>query len=288
MNKEKDQRGKVADGTRANPPKRGALIMKTVSLLLASSRRISNQTKHSADKDVTAVERDKLKRRKLRVKKMEEASGKLNPKLLESLKKKTHFSKMEIEALCRIYKKLVSNCHVTSRALAANNPVIAKHAMIEGIDRNVFRELLHSTFDIVTEETLMERIFTAWEKGHEGLPLRLEGWLVGLSVFLRGTQGERAAFCFRVYDLNNDGFITKDEMFSLLKNCLIKQPQDEDPDEGVKDLVDIALKKFDIDKDGKVSFEDYSAAIAEEPLLIEAFGQCLPSDSATISFLSTL
>lgn len=122
----------------------------------------------------------------------------------------------------------------------------------QGIDRSVFRELLHSTFDIVTEETLMERIFSAWEKGHEGLPLRLEGWLIGLSVFLRGTQSERAAFCFRVYDINGDGFITKDEMFTLLKNCLIKQPQDEDPDEGVKDLVDIVLKKIDEDKDGKV------------------------------------
>lgn len=123
----------------------------------------------------------------------------------------------------------------------------------KGIDRNVFRELMHSTFDIATEETLMERIFSSWEKGNEGLPLRLEGWIIGLSAFLRGTMAEKASFCFRVYDLNNDGFITKDEMFTLLKNSLIKQPQDEDPDESVKDLVEIALRKFDVDKDGKVS-----------------------------------
>lgn len=122
----------------------------------------------------------------------------------------------------------------------------------QGIDRIVFRELLHSTFDIVTEEILMERIFCSWDKAHEGLPLRLEGWLVGLSIFLRGSPSERSVFCFRVYDLNSDGFITKDEMFTLLRNCLIKQPQDEDPDEGVKDLVEIVLKKFDLDKDGKV------------------------------------
>lgn len=56
-----------------------------------------------------------------------------------------------------------------------------------------------------------------------------------------------------MYDLNGDGFITRDEMFVLLRNCLIKQPQDEDPDEGVRDLVEIALRKLDIDKDGKVS-----------------------------------
>lgn len=89
--------------------------------------------------------------------------------------------------------------------------------ILQGVDRAVFRELLHSTFDIVTEETLMERIFCAWEKGFEGLPIRLEGWLYGLSVFLRGTQAERTAFCFRVYDLNGDGFITRDEMFTLLR-----------------------------------------------------------------------
>jgi Ca2+-binding EF-hand superfamily protein len=81
----------------------------------------------------------------------------------------------------------------------------------------VFRELLHSTFDIVTEETLMERIFCTWDKGFEGLPLRLEGWVVGLSVFLKGSPSERTAFCFRVYDLNGDGFITRDEMFTLLR-----------------------------------------------------------------------
>lgn len=96
------------------------------------------------------------------------------------------------------------------------------------------------------------------------------------------------AYCFRVYDLNCDGFITKDEMFALLRNCLIKQPQDEDPDEGVRDIVEIALKKFDHDKDGKLNFTDFQTAVTEEPLLLEAFGQCLPSESATVSFLSTL
>lgn len=134
----------------------------------------------------------------------------------------------------------------------------------------------------------MERIFCAWEKGFEGLPVRLDGWILGLSVFLRGSQEEKMGYCFRVYDLNTDGFITKDEMFALLRNCLIKQPQDEDPDEGVKDLVEITLKKFDIDKDGKISFADFQSAVNDEPLLLEAFGQCLPSESATVSFLSTL
>jgi len=30
----------------------------------------------------------------------------------------------------------------------------------------------------------------------------------------------------------------------MLKNSLLKQPSEEDPDEGIKDLVDIVLKKM--------------------------------------------
>nr|CAD7268557.1 unnamed protein product [Timema shepardi] len=133
----------------------------------------------------------------------------------------------------------------------------------------------------------MDRIFCAFDRCNLGV-IRLEEWVTGLSVFLRGTFEERTTFCFLVYDLNSDGFISRDEMFHLLRNCLVKQPQDEDPDEGVKDLVELALRKLDQDKDGKVSFSDFQIAVKEEPLLMEAFGQCLPVDNSCQTFISTL
>lgn len=72
------------------------------------------------------------------------------------------------------------------------------------------------------------------------------------------------------------------------RNCLIKQPQEEDPEESVKDLVDIVMRKFDKDKDGKVSLQDFQETVTEEPLLIEAFGKCLPSERSKDTFLTTL
>ena len=79
-------------------------------------------------------------------------------------------------------------------------------------------------------------------------------------------------------------------MFQLLKNCLVKQPAEEDPDEGVKELVEITLKKMvkyfkqfyplvylqDIDKDSKLSKGDFESSVQSEQLLLEAFGKCLP------------
>lgn len=84
----------------------------------------------------------------------------------------------------------------------------------------MFREILHTTFDLVVEETLAERVWSVWEGSGSSTSLsnmRLEPWLIGLSTFLKGTLNERITFCFKVYDLNSDGFITKDEMFTLLR-----------------------------------------------------------------------
>lgn len=69
---------------------------------------------------------------------------------------------------------------------------------------------------------------------------------------------------------------------------MIKHPQEEDPDESVKDLVDIVMRKIDKDKDGKVSLEDFQKTVSEEPLLLEAFGKCLPTEKSKITFLTTL
>ena len=52
------------------------------------------------------------------------------------------------------------------------------------------------------------------------------------------------AVCFEVYDLNSDGYISREEMFHMLKTSLVKQTTEEDPDEGIKDLVEITLKKM--------------------------------------------
>ncbi len=50
--------------------------------------------------------------------------------------------------------------------------------------------------------------------------------------------------CFDVYNLHGDGYISWEEMLQMLKDSLIRQPTEEDPDEGIKDIVEIALKKM--------------------------------------------
>ncbi|XP_064560368.1 calaxin [Zonotrichia leucophrys gambelii] len=179
-----------------------------------------------------------------------------------------HFTKSEVECLIKLYDTLVAKA---SRQFAG-----------AGFDRTVFRDTLYSYFGM-TDDMVLDRVFIIFDKDNTGR-ITVEEWVEGLAPLLRGSLEEKMKYCFAIYDLNGDGYISKKEMFEMLKHSLLIQPGDEEPDEVVKDLVDIALKKMDYDRDGKLSFTDFEKAVRDESLLLEAFGPCLPDLKSTMSF----
>ncbi|NWR30285.1 EFCB1 protein, partial [Tachuris rubrigastra] len=191
--------------------------------------------------------------------------------LAESLSRSTkHFSEGEVECLIKLFDVLVArSCSQFSAS---------------GFNRTVFRDTLFAAFGM-TDDVVLDRVFSTFDRDNNGCITVVE-WVEGLAVLLRGTLEEKIKYCFAVYDLNGDGYISREEMFQMLKDTLIKQPADEDPDEAIKDLVEIALKKMastyslwylnDYDHDGKLSLADFEQAVRDENLLLEAFGPCLP------------
>ncbi|XP_058689119.1 calaxin isoform X1 [Poecile atricapillus] len=189
--------------------------------------------------------------------------------LVDSLTRSSkHFNKSEVECLVNLFDTLVAKA--------------SSHFAGAGFDRTVFRDTLHSAFGL-TDEVMLDRVFSTFDRSNTGSITVVE-WVEGLGVLLRGTLEEKMKYCFAIYDLNGDGYISREEMFQMLKNSLLIQPADEEPDEGVKDLVEIALKKMDYDHDGKLSFMDFEKAVREESLLLEAFGPCLPDIKSIIAF----
>ncbi|KAK6173279.1 hypothetical protein SNE40_016759 [Patella caerulea] len=154
------------------------------------------------------------------------------------------------------------------------------------LDRSSFRDVLMTRFKI-TDDFIMDRVFRAFDTDNDGY-LKAEEWICGLSIFLKGRMEDRIRYCFCVYDLNGDGYISREEMFHMLKRCLVKQSTEEDPDEGVKELVEIVLKKLDIDHDGKCSVKDFRTAVESDSLLLESLGQCLPCDTLLEDFMQLI
>ena len=95
-------------------------------------------------------------------------------------------------------------------------------------------------------------------------------------------------------------------MLLLLKDCMYKnsrETNEEDGDDGVKDLIEMTMRKMDQDRDGRVSYSDFMETVQEvrtenafdemktvlkEPLLMEAFGNCLPTNKTGKSFLAKI
>ncbi|KAL0961897.1 hypothetical protein UPYG_G00333100 [Umbra pygmaea] len=197
----------------------------------------------------------------------------MNRKLIQNLaaslsKQVKHVNKTEAECLIHLF-----NRHLEDQS---------DRRVGNGLDRGTFRNILHKTFGM-TDDMIMDRVFRAFDKDNDSY-VGVKEWIEGLSIFLRGTLDEKIKYCFDVYDLNGDGYISREEMFHLLKSCLIRQPTEEDPDEGIKDLVELTLKKMDYDHDGKLSYADFEKAVNDENLLLEAFGTCLPDVESILAF----
>jgi Ca2+-binding EF-hand superfamily protein len=103
------------------------------------------------------------------------------------------------------------------------------------MNRKLFQQFLHTSFKM-TDNVLLDQIFKYFNSEHDA-DITREEWVVGFYVFLKGTEEEQTQYCFKIYDINDDGFITKEEMLTLMKDCMVSQgvtEEDGDGDEGVK------------------------------------------------------
>ncbi|XP_043270398.1 EF-hand calcium-binding domain-containing protein 1-like [Venturia canescens] len=192
-----------------------------------------------------------------------------NQPRFKKLCKKTHFDQREIEALALIHRKIQSQSGA--------------------VTRHSFREVLHSGLDFTENirHLLVDRLFSAMNKRNSS-QLRMDHWDEGWSVLLRGNTPERIHFAYKVYDLMRTNKIGKEQIFPMMRGCLIKVQADEDPEEGVKDLIELMLKKLDVDRDGKVTEEDFKAATLQRNILfLECMGPVFPSSEAQNAFLTT-
>jgi hypothetical protein len=61
-----------------------------------------------------------------------------------------------------------------------------------------------------------------------------------------------------------------------------------DPDEGPRDLSEMALSPLDRDLDGRVSLEYFLQSVQNDYLLMEIFESCLPSGARAAAVLAVL
>ena len=82
-------------------------------------------------------------------------------------------------------------------------------------------------------------------------------FIQGVSQFsVKGDKMSKLKFAFKIYDIDNDGYISNGELFQFLKmiSSNLKDTQ-------LQQIVDKTIQFADKDDDGKINFEEFSALV---------------------------
>lgn len=98
----------------------------------------------------------------------------------------------------------------------------------------------------------------------------------GLSAFSsKGDKEQKLKFAFKVYDIDRDGYISNGELFIVLKMMVGSNLKDQQ----LQQIVDKTIMEADLDKDGKISFEEFVKMVGNTDVsmsmtLGEFFARC--------------
>jgi serine/threonine-protein phosphatase 2B regulatory subunit len=80
----------------------------------------------------------------------------------------------------------------------------------------------------------------------------------GLSAFSsKGNKEQKLQFAFKVYDIDRDGYISNGELFIVLKMMVGSNLKDQQ----LQQIVDKTIMEADLDRDGKISFEEFTKMV---------------------------
>uniref|UniRef100_A0A8C9WQW1 Potassium voltage-gated channel interacting protein 3 n=1 Tax=Scleropages formosus TaxID=113540 RepID=A0A8C9WQW1_SCLFO len=94
----------------------------------------------------------------------------------------------------------------------------------------------------------------------KNMTLILVDFVIGLSVLLRGSVTEKLNWAFNLYDINKDGYITKEEMLAIMKSIYDMMGRYTYPsvrDDAPSEHVEKFFQKMDRNRDGVVTIDEF-------------------------------
>nr|XP_023396904.1 calsenilin isoform X4 [Loxodonta africana] len=102
-------------------------------------------------------------------------------------------------------------------------------------------------------------LFNAFDADGNGA-IHFEDFVVGLSILLRGTVHEKLKWAFNLYDINKDGYITKEEMLAIMKSIYDMMGRHTYPilrEDAPLAHVERFFQKMDRNQDGVVTIDEF-------------------------------
>ncbi|CAL8277639.1 unnamed protein product [Merluccius merluccius] len=160
------------------------------------------------------------------------------PEGLEKLQTQTQFTRKELQSLYRGFKNECPSGLV---------------------DEETFKMIYSQFFPQGDATTYAHFLFNAFDMDRNG-SIRFEDFVIGLSVLLRGSVTDKLRWAFNLYDINQDGYVTKVEMLAIMTSIYDMMGRYTCPsvrDDAPGDHVERFFQKMDRNRDGVVTIDEF-------------------------------
>ncbi|XP_052005663.1 Kv channel-interacting protein 1-like isoform X2 [Xyrauchen texanus] len=167
------------------------------------------------------------------------------PEGLEQLQAQTNFSKKELQVLYRGFK---NECPCGA------------------VNEETFKQIYSQFFPHGDASTYAHYLFNAFDSSQNG-SIKFEDFVTALSILLRGTTTEKLQWTFNLYDINSDGYISKEEMTDIVKAIYDMMGRYTYPalkTDTLKQHVDAFFRKMDKNRDGVVTLDEFILSCQED------------------------
>ncbi|CCC10095.1 hypothetical protein SMACR_02674 [Sordaria macrospora] len=192
--------------------------------------------------------------------------GNTTSSVLDNIVQGSNFDREEVDRLRKRFMKLDKAC--STPTISVLLPYIHRNRWRKSANTNwsgqdhgdnsgtIEREEFLSLPQISTNPLATRMIAIFDEDG--GGDVDFQEFVSGLSAFSsKGNKEQKLRFAFKVYDIDRDGYISNGELFIVLKMMVGSNLKDQQ----LQQIVDKTIMEADLDKDGKISFEEFTKMV---------------------------